>query len=298
MSPNTANSLVHDLVEMAKAMEQLPVVQEELTQTKHANTELLERIQSLELRIIDYKNSVDEKLALVRKVEAERDEAIRSFLDADDRTKRALDFVKSTFGSAGSLIQALEPPTPTPVVVPADAPATIAPSTERSAEIMSSWAERQPTDAPTQGQSDHPLPHSNAPSMHSTPSSFETPTMVPSTSPAPSADHGVDPGPMGIDFHGDASNVDSVSSGPQGERAADPTVPVQSSNDGLSVASSGVTSTENASVSTTTDTSTVVDDVGYHNEPKVQHPNDWTQWDAWALRMNDRYGAGTWPRRN
>jgi hypothetical protein len=119
MSPHV-NDLASSFVQMAKAYEDLPGVQQELANALKANADLLDVVQQKELRIIDLKNSLDEKLATIRSLEVARDDAEFRFLEADERTARALDFVKTTFGTAGSLIQALEPakPEPTPEPVP------------------------------------------------------------------------------------------------------------------------------------------------------------------------------------
>lgn len=281
MSP-TVNNFVHDLVAMAKAMEDLPIVQEKLDQANNLISRYAEDVQAREESILRLKAEAETLHSTIRKVEAEREEAILSFLDADDRTKRALDFVKSTFGSAGSLIQALEPPTPAPMAVPADAPAPLSPSTPFFDAVA---------DAPSQGQSE-PLPPATVTdtSIQSQPAERSEPASLAHTS-LP------DPGPAigsAFTFHGDPTNVDSVS---VGERVVDPTAQGVSGNDGLSAGSTGAHSIESASASTTSNISPA-DDVGYHNEPTLTTENgSWDKWDAWAARMNNRYGSGSWPRR-
>lgn len=109
MSP-TVNNFVHDLVAMAKAMEDLPQVQAELAETKARLDAALQAVQDREVTILTLKDNVQQYIAKVRSTEAERDDAEMRFLESEDRTRSALDFIKTTFGSAGSLIQALEPP--------------------------------------------------------------------------------------------------------------------------------------------------------------------------------------------
>lgn len=108
MSPNI-NSFVGDLVEMARAMEELPQVKAALLQMQNANLELSDAIAHREERIIELKTEIEAKASTIRSLEVARDDAELRFLEADDRTQRALGFVKTMFGSAGGLIQALEP---------------------------------------------------------------------------------------------------------------------------------------------------------------------------------------------
>ena len=53
MSPHAANSLVHDLVQMAQAMEQLPQVQAQLDRTQGDLDHAYATIQRLELKLLD-----------------------------------------------------------------------------------------------------------------------------------------------------------------------------------------------------------------------------------------------------
>jgi hypothetical protein len=277
MSP-TVNNFVHDLVAMAKAMEDLPMVQEKLDQANNLISRYAEDVQLREESIIRLKAEIEAHLTTIRKVEAERDDAELRFLDSEDRTASALAFIKSTFGSAGSLIQALEPPAPTPVVVPANAPVAV--TTDAPTyypEPGDDGVKVQNFDAPSQGQSE-PLPMTPAPTIEQ---SFGSSTPTPDDGNASSS---IDPGPMGIDFHGDPGNVDSVSSGPSGERAVDPTL---DHRDPIGTGTGNVQSSSEPPV----------DDVGYHNEPKVEGSHDWLAWDTWAEQMNTRYGRGSWPRR-
>lgn len=114
MSPHAANSLVHDLVQMAQAMEQLPQVQAQLDRVNGDLEHAFATIQRLELKLLDRANQIDTLNASLRAAEVAKDAAETMFLEADERTQRALDFIKATFGNAGSLIQALEPPKPEP----------------------------------------------------------------------------------------------------------------------------------------------------------------------------------------
>lgn len=115
MSPNVGN-FVHDLVEMAKAMEALPSVQLDLHNAQVEIDRLQGTVQRLELKLIDRANEIDQLRLSVREAEVAKDAAETMFLEADDRTARAVEFIKAQFGAAGSLIQALEPAKPQPMV--------------------------------------------------------------------------------------------------------------------------------------------------------------------------------------
>lgn len=192
MTSERVNSFVGDLVEMAKAMERLPQVEQTLRHTEQANTELLDKIQRLELQLRDSHNETQNCLATIRKVEAERDDAEFRFLESEERTAAALAFIKTTFGSAGSLIQALEPSAPTPVAMQADAPIAVT-------------AQGQSEQDPTVNGAYDGLAHSANPT--------ELVGQVP-------VNTNIEPGASGFIFHGDPTNADSVS---VGERAVDPT---------------------------------------------------------------------------
>ena len=119
MSPHAMNTFVSDLVLMAQATERLPVVEAELSEARDQLNTMSNTIQRLELKLMDRATQIDDLHKAVREAEVAKDAAETMFLEADERTSRALDFIKATFGNAGSLIQALEPTTkPEPVQVP------------------------------------------------------------------------------------------------------------------------------------------------------------------------------------
>jgi hypothetical protein len=109
MTGHQINSLVGDLVAMAQAMEKLPLVEAALDEARIELDHKVSTIQRLELKLMDRAGEIDKLNASIRELEVAKDVAETMFLEADDRTARALDFVKTMFGSAGSLIQALEP---------------------------------------------------------------------------------------------------------------------------------------------------------------------------------------------
>jgi hypothetical protein len=135
MSPSVGN-FVHDLVEMAKAMETLPQVQHQLDAALKANADLLDRIQSLEIRLLDRASEIDALHAKIREAEQARDQAETMFLEETDRTASFKSFVENLFGTAGNLLKAASPPAPLAVPeveqVHEAAPTTeIAPAQER-----------------------------------------------------------------------------------------------------------------------------------------------------------------------
>jgi hypothetical protein len=127
---------------MAKSHEELPQVRMELLEANTKIIELQNNVQRLELRLIDCANEMSGLNSTIRSLEVARDDAELRFLEAEDRTEKALAFVRTTFGNAGALIQALEPPKPMPQAA--------------------------------KDESASPLPHSNEQSIGHTQSSFET----------------------------------------------------------------------------------------------------------------------------
>src|SRR6185369_9528112 len=113
MSPSTDN-FIHSLVEMSKAFEELPQVRNELDMVRHDLDSRTNTVQRLEAKLIDRANEIDALNAKIKELEAAKDETEYRFLEAEERTHRALDFIKNSFGSAGALIQSLEPPKPEP----------------------------------------------------------------------------------------------------------------------------------------------------------------------------------------
>lgn len=111
MSPNVGN-FVHDLVEMAKAMETLPQVQAELEAQNKINMELYKTVQSREEAILRYKAEIEELQSKVRATEAERDNAELRFLELDGKASRVLHWLEDVESSAKNIRQLVEPPKP------------------------------------------------------------------------------------------------------------------------------------------------------------------------------------------
>lgn len=155
MSPTTDN-FIHSLVEMSKAFEELPNVQQALAERERSEAMLAKQVQDREESILRLKQELEAKNETIRKVEAERDDAELRFLEADDRTHKALEFIKTSFGSAGALIQSLEPP-PAPQSQPQPNPTPPAEPEHHYEPFPKDWD--KPTDAHAGSQSG-PLPTS------------------------------------------------------------------------------------------------------------------------------------------
>jgi hypothetical protein len=115
MSPHAANSLVHDLVQMAQAMERLPEVQAELHTAKDEITHLLDRIQHLELKLLDRHNENEELQRKLRDEEAKRSDAETMFLECDDAKSTLERTLQNLRKDIEGVLLAVTPPT-APVV--------------------------------------------------------------------------------------------------------------------------------------------------------------------------------------
>src|SRR5438046_10447377 len=94
MSPTVGN-FVHDLVEMAKAMEELPQAQAELAKLRKIAEDQAETIARREASILGLKHDIETLNEKVRTAEANRDDAELRFLDADDHIAAFLRLVSS-----------------------------------------------------------------------------------------------------------------------------------------------------------------------------------------------------------
>jgi hypothetical protein len=115
MSPHTVNNFVSDLVDMAKAVEELPRVRLELERANDLLKDRQSYIDAISEDLTQFRSYAASLEQKVRDAEVAKDQAETMFLEADERTSRAMDFIKTSFGSAGALIQALEPVKAMPV---------------------------------------------------------------------------------------------------------------------------------------------------------------------------------------
>jgi hypothetical protein len=161
MSPHAANSLVHDLVEMAKAFEELPYVREQLRVAETTTVRDGETIARLEIRIMDMKSREDELLSCIRSLEVERDDASFCELEANYKATAAVAALRSVFSNVGEALKTLQPePKAEPVADPFVAP--IVSSSPLQAEALPTGSD-SPT--PEGGERDIPLSGEHVPSQ-------------------------------------------------------------------------------------------------------------------------------------
>lgn len=94
------NSFVGDLVEMAKAHEELPNVRIELSQSQSTLFETLDRVATLEGRILAMKGVEESLYKRIRQLEVERDNAELRFLEVEERAATGLRFLAQIQGMA------------------------------------------------------------------------------------------------------------------------------------------------------------------------------------------------------
>lgn len=298
MAPNVS-SFVGDLVEMAKAFEELPSVKEALEQAKHESAASAQAVQAREEAIARYKAEIEELHAKVRATEAQRDDAELRFLELDEKTSKALGSLGNIMANLNDAQSILTPPRPQPE-----------PEPQPQEHDASGW---NPNVTPIPADAQH-VPVNDSGDVHMYKGQ-----------------------PLPVHHHGDGGNVDSVSS--SGQRAVDPTTApthdslpsgatdtrASSASTAESTSTEGVSVPADPTVSSTggdghspgtatptpsADRASVAssptqtpmqaepeDDVGYHNEPMVGlGDGGWTEWDKWSQRMTKRYGT-SWPAR-
>jgi hypothetical protein len=111
MSPNVGN-FVHDLVEMAKAVEVLPKIEAELEDTKHLLNDAEQRVQSRELHLIDLNKKIEELTAKLQSAEASRDDAEYRFLEIDEKFTKIRSLVGEIQGNADQIATQAAPEQP------------------------------------------------------------------------------------------------------------------------------------------------------------------------------------------
>jgi len=291
-------NFVSELVQMAKAFEELPLVQASLSESRQQVTEQSITISNLEMRIIDLKNDLDSAHSATRKAEVERDHAETMFLETDQKLDKLRGICSYFSLEVAGFVRASEPEPVAEEVIPTQ-------------EEINQWLRDNPMPQPKaeEGASADPLPAVTADQSQTAASMTEptaAPTILIEAAPLPLAPAGLpeQPSPVtpatstdtvlsstspeGAGLSGNTGEPTDFNSllAPQGERASDPTASAQSSDSGDSAISSGATTTENVSPSETTEHSSPLDDVGYHNEP----PSG-SAWLDWYDRMHARYGT-------
>lgn len=113
MSP-TVNNFVHDLVAMAKAMEDLPMVQSALTASEAECNRLSTTVMERELTILNLKTEIDTLHSIIRATEEARDSAELLFLECDDAKRTLVRFLEDASKDIAGVLSAVAPiPTPT-----------------------------------------------------------------------------------------------------------------------------------------------------------------------------------------
>ncbi len=113
MSPAVGN-FVHDLVEMAKAMELLPQAEAENARLHTQVEEYAKTVQAREMAIIGYKDEIEALHAKVRSLEVERDDASFRTMEVEDTLHSTLDQARRAKDTLDGLIAKLDPPKPQP----------------------------------------------------------------------------------------------------------------------------------------------------------------------------------------
>lgn len=116
-------NFVSELVQMARAFEELPGVKQELDAERTKHIEAMNNIQRLELRLIDSANELAEAREATRKAEVERDHAETMFLETDQKLDTLRGIITRFQGDVDGYLKASEPepvaePEPVPAVVP------------------------------------------------------------------------------------------------------------------------------------------------------------------------------------
>jgi hypothetical protein len=185
MSPNVGN-FVHDLVEMAKAVEVLPKIEAELEDTKHQLNDAQSQVQARELRLIELNKKIEELTAKLQSAEASRDDAEYRFLEIDEKFTKIRSLVGEIQGNADQIATQAAPEQPKeepkaeetqyqeqdiPIFEPAPSWATVAPQNEYPTEASTSTPQASEVAPPD------PTANSTAGDGHS-PSTADTPTNV------------------------------------------------------------------------------------------------------------------------
>lgn len=312
-------NFVNDLVMMAKAYEELPIVQADLMTAKNDIAAKAEAIQRLELRLIDAKNELDAAREATRKAEVERDHAENMFLETDQKLDSLRAIIGGFKGNVDAWTAASEPvkAAPTiheleailkeddrPVTINLDGSVSVGPVAEPEPTAQPK-AEANPAEGPGSAhevtvesplaETGQPVPTSGEPPATSTDTALNTTSQVEAGSSGNTDSggegerplSGAEPSQSGPTSDArDTASVPSGSEGPSalGEHSAPSTDSPSQSVPSIAASMENVAGEGSASV----------DDVGYHNEPDIGS-NDWL---GWYDRMNVRYGnRDGWPAR-
>lgn len=286
MSPHNMGHFVQDLVEMAKATEQLPIVTLERDEARQHLTEAAEVIAAREETILRLKAEIEALHANLKQVEVDRDNAETMFLQESDRTQAALSLVRTFMDQGQALLDAQSPSPAMPVAATPEP--TPEPAVERQAEPVTDFSTLL----------SEPIP---AVLISGDPANIDSVSSGPKDGAESAAD------PTVSEWSNETGSVASSQPATTSENASQPTTTDTSSayagntvdasaTDRVSVSSDPTPATETTSENASP-ASAQPDDVGYHNEPINDRGMCWDLWNIWADRMNQRYPDG-WPSRN
>jgi hypothetical protein len=110
MTHDTVTNFAASLVEMAKATERVPELERVVDSLESELNTQAKAIDDLGRQLEQSRAYAASLEQAKHDLEVARDDAELRFLEASDRTDRALAFVRTVFGNAGQVIQSLEPP--------------------------------------------------------------------------------------------------------------------------------------------------------------------------------------------
>ena len=114
MSPHAMTSLVSDLVEMAKAVERLPLVEHELDRANTMIEDYAKTIQRLEIKAHERNVEIETLHSTIRELEVARDDAELRFLELDEHATAVTRSLGDMQAALGQAVALLSPPKPQP----------------------------------------------------------------------------------------------------------------------------------------------------------------------------------------
>lgn len=141
---HSVNDLASSFVEMAKAYERLPEVENDLTAALHTINNLHDTIASMNRTLIDRTSTIDELNSRIHDLEVSREDAELRFLECDDAKttlERTLEGLGKDIASALAAVQPLPRAEPAPMVEPT--------TDASSTDVGTGQSEADPTSATT-----------------------------------------------------------------------------------------------------------------------------------------------------
>lgn len=118
MTSEHVSSFVTDLVEMAKAMERVPQLEQQLKDSQREWSNAYERTVELESLLEASRRYAASLEQRCHDLEVSRDDAELRFLECDDAKSTLVRTLESLIGDAKGVLAAVTPPEPTPVPTP------------------------------------------------------------------------------------------------------------------------------------------------------------------------------------